>query len=160
LPPIRYYGMLTSSKRADNVACAPAKSSRWRQSFRLMPSKLQARRRTNPRPTDSKPTNSKPLSIPALLRRPRNHHRDLRARVSAQTSAHSDCRDNQDRYIMNTPSLINDRHSGFYFCASCAMPGRHLARRDGQPEADEQRQGLDRDAKIALEPLDLPRQFL
>ena len=37
---------------------------------------------------------------------------------------------------------------------------RWQRRCDRQPEADEQRQGLDRDAEVAFEPLNLPRQSI
>src|SRR5215475_1549093 len=40
----------------------------------------------------------------------------------------------------------------------CGLRITWQRRRYGQPEADEQRQGLDRDSDIALNPLDLPRQ--
>ncbi len=53
-------------------------------------------------------------------------------------------------------------HETFVPLAAFQLRGRlrigRQRRCDGQPEADEQRQGLDRNSEIAFEPLDLPRQ--
>ena len=84
---IRYYGLLANTPRADNIARA--------RELLAVP-KLPTDAPTPPAPM---PANTKTQASMPLLRRPHDHHRDLRARQLAQISSAADTR-NQDRYLM------------------------------------------------------------
>ena len=95
---IRHYGLLANGDRAANIARArellampPAQAARGRQA------------RTAKRAVRVA------ASMP-VLRRPYDHHRDLRARMSAQTPAHTGSRSDQDRHLMMRSPPIEHRY--------------------------------------------------
>src|SRR5262249_27727200 len=63
-----------------------------------------ARRPPPPHPTCRCPRSQRPATLPTL-RRPHDHHRDLRAWLNASVSAESSDGSNQDRHLMTTPVL-------------------------------------------------------
>ena len=71
---------------------------------------------------------------PVLLRRPHDHHRDLRARLSAETPTHTSSGSDQDRHIMRPSLPIDHRYDTRN---SCWLAARHAQARictiDSQP---------------------------
>ena len=94
---IRHYGLLASGNRAANIAHARellAVPSRPKE-----PETPKASDRRTPRAAASMP----------VLRRPHDHHRDLRARLRAEAPAHAGSGNNQDRHLMMPSPPIDDR---------------------------------------------------
>src|SRR5229473_1275134 len=83
---IRYYGLLASATRADNIARA--------RELLAVPML----------PIDAIKTANTAASLP-LLRWPHDHHRDFRTRLSTAASADSSDDHNQDRHLMTMPEL-------------------------------------------------------
>ena len=94
---IRHYGLLASGNRAANIAHARellAVPSRPKE-----PETPEAAHRRTPRAAASMP----------VLRRPHDHHRDLRARLRAEAPAHTGSGGDQDRHLMMPSPPIDDR---------------------------------------------------
>ena len=84
---IRHYGLLANGDRAANIARA--------RELLAMPAGSRRRKRTAKRAVRVA------ASMP-VLRRPYDHHRDLRARLSAQTPADTGSRSDQDQLMMRS----------------------------------------------------------
>jgi len=88
---IRHYGLFANTFRADNIARA-RKLLAVQSPATTMP----------PMPAAPMPASADPLASLPVLRRPHDHHRDLRAWTRAAISTdRSDCRD-QDRHLMTS----------------------------------------------------------
>jgi hypothetical protein len=83
---IRYYGLLASAVRADNIA-------RVRQMLAPPLIPIDAINAATTKLDD-------PKAPEPLLRRPHDHHRDLRAWLPAKTPAHTGSGRHQDRHLM------------------------------------------------------------
>ena len=94
---IRHYGLLASAVRADNIA-------RVREMLAVPLIPIDAIKATTAKPDEPKSPGSMPL-----LRRPHDHHRDLRARLPAETPDHTGSGGDQDRHIMTSSPPI-ERH--------------------------------------------------
>ena len=94
---IRHYGLLASTNRAANIAHA--------RELLAVPS-----RPNNPtRPKNNRPTSRTVAAMP-VLRRPHDHHRDLRARLRAEAPAHTTFGGDQGRHLMMPSPPINDSY--------------------------------------------------
>ena len=95
---IRHYGLLASTNRAANIAHA--------RELLAVPSRPKTTRhaRSNNRPT------SRTVAAMPVLRRPHDHHRDLRARLRAEAPAHTTFGGDQGRHLMMPSPPINDSY--------------------------------------------------
>ena len=115
---IRHYGLLASGNRAANIAHA--------RKLLAVPCSDQIEAQTTPRTADTA------ASMP-VLRRPHDHHRDLRARLRAEAPAHTGSGGDQDRHLM-MPSTDRQppSHSPVVSALSRQRPalaaGRQIAR--------------------------------
>src|SRR5271170_755915 len=96
-------------------------AARQRQSSREHCARAQAARRSvSPKTirdarTSDRRTPRAAASMP-VLRRPHDHHRDLRARLRAEAPTHTGSSGDQDRYVMMPSPPIDDRPEARYSC--------------------------------------------
>ena len=97
---IRHYGLLANGNRAANIAHA-------RQLLDVPP---RAKEPETPKAAIDEPPRAA-ASMP-VLRRPHDHHRDLRARLRAQAPAHTRSSTDQNRHLMMpSPPIDNSYHT-------------------------------------------------
>ena len=109
---------------------SPAK---WQPSGRIShapaicsPCHLAQNNQRYPRP-QQKPTSRACVAAMSLLRRPDDHHRDLRARLPAEQPPHTGSAGDQDRYLM-TLSPLTDNHPDTHSCGHLVARNAGLVR--------------------------------
>ena len=124
---IRHYGLFANGNRAANIA-------RARELLAVPPRSKAARdARSRSRPTS---TARAAASMP-LLRRPHDHHRDLRARLPAEAPPHARSGSDQDRHLMTPSPPIDDRsdarHSRWLSASNALARAASLNSQPGPP---------------------------
>src|ERR1700736_2062508 len=118
---IRHYGLFANGHRAANIARA--------RELLAMPPRVPPHETAGPAEPEQP---ARAAEAMPMLRRPHDHHRDLRAGLPAKASPHTCSADNPDRHLMRpSPSIDNCSDT----CRSRRLSAGSARARGGPPQS-------------------------